>query len=139
MGQDVEIVDVSMRFGDIYAVRNINVHIEAGEFFSFLGPSGCGKTTLLRLVSGFMDPTKGQIKIDGKDMIGIGSNNRPTAMIFKKISDSVWKCAACPRRNELKRWKNSSNSWICIAPGIEKSVSSPAGRCSEWPSPELWR
>ncbi len=86
MGQDVEIVDVSMRFGDLYAVRNINVHIEAGEFFSFLGPSGCGKTTLLRLVSGFMDPTKGQIKIDGKDMIGIGSNNRPTAMIFQNLA-----------------------------------------------------
>lgn len=86
MGQDVEIADVSMRFGDFYAVRNINVHIEAGEFFSFLGPSGCGKTTLLRLVTGFMDPTKGQIKIDGKDMRGIGSNNRPTAMIFQNLA-----------------------------------------------------
>jgi len=86
MGQDVEIADVSMRFGDFYAARDINVHIEAGEFFSFLGPSGCGKTTLLRLVSGFMDPTKGQIKIGGKDMIGIGSNNRPTAMIFQNLA-----------------------------------------------------
>ncbi len=86
MGQDVEIADVSMRFGDFYAARNINVHIEAGEFFSFLGPSGCGKTTLLRLVSGFMDPTEGQIKIGGKDMRGIGSNNRPTAMIFQNLA-----------------------------------------------------
>ncbi len=86
MGQDVEIADVSMRFGDFYAARDINVHIEAGEFFSFLGPSGCGKTTLLRLVSGFMDPTKGQIKIGGKDMRGIGSNNRPTAMIFQNLA-----------------------------------------------------
>ncbi len=86
MGQDVEITDVSMCFGDVYAVRGINVHIEAGEFFSFLGPSGCGKTTLLRLVSGFMDPTKGQIKIGGKDMRGIGSNNRPTAMIFQNLA-----------------------------------------------------
>ncbi len=86
MGQDVEITDVGMRFGDFYAVHDINVHIEAGEFFSFLGPSGCGKTTLLRLVSGFMDPTKGQIKIGGKDMRGIGSNNRPTAMIFQNLA-----------------------------------------------------
>lgn len=86
MGQDVEIADVSMCFGDFYAVRDINVHIEAGEFFSFLGPSGCGKTTLLRLVSGFMDPTEGQIKIGGKDMRGIGSNNRPTAMIFQNLA-----------------------------------------------------
>ncbi len=86
MGQDVNIADVSMRFGDFYAARNINVHIKAGEFFSFLGPSGCGKTTLLRLVSGFMDPTKGKIHIGGKDMCGIGSNNRPTAMIFQNLA-----------------------------------------------------
>ena len=86
MGQDVEISGVSMRFGEVYAVRDINVHIQAGEFFSFLGPSGCGKTTLLRLISGFMDPSEGQIKIGGKDMCGIGSNNRPTAMIFQNLA-----------------------------------------------------
>lgn len=86
MGQDVEISGVGMRFDEAYAVRDINVHIQAGEFFSFLGPSGCGKTTLLRLVSGFMDPSEGQIKIGGKDMRGIGSNNRPTAMIFQNLA-----------------------------------------------------
>ncbi|WP_299983012.1 ABC transporter ATP-binding protein [Desulfobacula sp.] len=86
MGQDVELLDVSMRFGEFYAARNINVHIQAGEFFSFLGPSGCGKTTLLRLISGFMDPSEGQIKIGGKDMRGIGSNIRPTAMIFQNLA-----------------------------------------------------
>ncbi len=86
MGQDVEISGVGMRFGEVYAVRDINVHIQAGEFFSFLGPSGCGKTTLLRLVSGFMDPSEGHIKIGGKDMRGIGSNNRPTAMIFQNLA-----------------------------------------------------
>ena len=86
MGQDVEISGVGMRFGEFDAVRDINVHIQAGEFFSFLGPSGCGKTTLLRLVSGFMDPSEGQIKIGGKDMCGIGPNNRPTAMIFQNLA-----------------------------------------------------
>ncbi|WP_457551235.1 ABC transporter ATP-binding protein [Desulfobacula sp.] len=86
MGQDVDISGVGMRFGEFYAVRDINVHIHAGEFFSFLGPSGCGKTTLLRLVSGFMDPTEGHIKIGGKDMRGIGSNTRPTAMIFQNLA-----------------------------------------------------
>jgi spermidine/putrescine transport system ATP-binding protein len=86
MGQDVELLDVSMRFGEFYAARDINVHIQAGEFFSFLGPSGCGKTTLLRLVSGFMDPSEGQIKVGGKDMRGIGSNIRPTAMIFQNLA-----------------------------------------------------
>jgi spermidine/putrescine transport system ATP-binding protein len=86
MGQDVAISNVGMRFGDFYAVRDINVHIQAGEFFSFLGPSGCGKTTLLRLISGFIDPTEGKIRIGGKDMHGIGPNRRPTAMIFQNLA-----------------------------------------------------
>ena len=86
MGQDIDIVDVSMRFGDFYAIRNINVHIRAGEFFSFLGPSGCGKTTLLRLISGFIDPSEGEIRINGENMAGIGPNKRHTAMIFQNLA-----------------------------------------------------
>ena len=86
MGQDVAVSDVGMCFGSYWAVRNIDVHIRSGEFFSFLGPSGCGKTTLLRLISGFMDPSEGQIRINGQDMRGIGPNKRHTAMIFQNLA-----------------------------------------------------
>jgi spermidine/putrescine transport system ATP-binding protein len=88
VGQDVEIVNVSMRYegSDRFAVTDINVHIETGEFFSFLGPSGCGKTTILRLISGFLEPTKGEVRIGGKNMRGIGPNKRPTAMIFQNLA-----------------------------------------------------
>ena len=88
LGQDVEISDVSMRYEGSarFAVTDVNVHIKAGEFFSFLGPSGCGKTTLLRLVSGFLEPTKGEVRIGGKNMRGIGPNKRPTAMIFQNLA-----------------------------------------------------
>jgi len=87
-GQDVEIADVSMRYpgSKRYAVTDVSVHIQAGEFFSFLGPSGCGKTTLLRLVSGFIEPTKGEVLIGGQNMRGIGPNKRPTAMIFQNLA-----------------------------------------------------
>ena len=88
LGQDVEINDVSMRYegNQRYAVTDVNVQIKTGEFFSFLGPSGCGKTTLLRLVSGFLEPTKGEVRIGGKNMRGIGPNKRPTAMIFQNLA-----------------------------------------------------
>jgi len=88
LGQDVEIIDVGMHYeGNAKAaLNNINVHIKAGEFFSFLGPSGCGKTTLLRLIAGFLEPTEGQVQIGGKNMCGIGSNKRPTAMIFQNLA-----------------------------------------------------
>ena len=88
MGQDVAIDNVSMQYDGAagFAVTDINVDIQAGEFFSFLGPSGCGKTTLLRLVSGFLEPTKGAVRIGGKNMRGIGPNKRPTAMIFQNLA-----------------------------------------------------
>ncbi len=86
IGQDVEIVDVGKCFDGFWALRNINVHIEKGEFFSFLGPSGCGKTTILRLISGFLEPTGGQIRIGGRDMAGIGPNKRNTCLIFQNLA-----------------------------------------------------
>ena len=86
MGQHVELDAVTMRFGDFTAVRNVSMRIEAGEFFAILGPSGCGKTTLLRLISGFMEPSAGQVRIGGKDMRGTGPNGRPTALIFQNLA-----------------------------------------------------
>jgi spermidine/putrescine transport system ATP-binding protein len=94
MSQDILIDGVSMIYGGNAAVDNVTLDIRAGEFFSILGPSGCGKTTLLRLLSGFIMPTKGRILIGGRDMVGIGPNQRPTAMIFQSLAlfplMSVW-------------------------------------------------
>lgn len=86
MSRDVELDQVTMRFGEFTAVDQVSLHIKAGEFFSFLGPSGCGKTTILRMVSGFMDPTRGAIRIGGEDMRGVGPNKRPTALIFQNLA-----------------------------------------------------
>ncbi|MDQ2105746.1 ABC transporter ATP-binding protein [Azospirillum isscasi] len=86
MSQDVQLESVTMRFGSVTAVRNVSLTVGAGEFFSFLGPSGCGKTTILRMVSGFMEPTEGAIRIGGRDMRGIGPNKRPTALIFQNLA-----------------------------------------------------
>jgi len=83
---DVQLDEVWIRFGDFVAARDINISIRQGEFFSFLGPSGCGKTTLLRAVSGFLEPSQGRVSIGGRDMAGIGPNKRPTALIFQNLA-----------------------------------------------------
>ncbi|MCP5085302.1 MAG: ABC transporter ATP-binding protein [Rhodobacteraceae bacterium] len=85
-GVTVNLENVWIKFGDFVAVREANVNIKGGDFFSFLGPSGCGKTTILRAVSGFLDPSEGRVLIGGKDMAGIGPNKRPTALIFQNLA-----------------------------------------------------
>src|SRR5689334_18390937 len=86
MSEDVRLDHVTMRFGGLTAVDDVDLTIPAGEFFSFLGPSGCGKTTLLRLISGFVEPTAGAVRIGGRDMRGIGPNRRPRALIFQNLA-----------------------------------------------------
>ena len=86
MPNNVDLEHVTISFGDFVAVRNADLEIEGGEFFSFLGPSGCGKTTILRAVSGFIEPTEGIVRIGGEDMRGIGPNRRPTALIFQNLA-----------------------------------------------------
>ncbi len=86
MSADVELNNISVTFGSFYAAKNVSVKINQGEFFSFLGPSGCGKTTLLRAISGFLDPSEGKVLIAGQDMAGIGPNKRPTSLIFQNLA-----------------------------------------------------
>ena len=86
MSADVKFDNIWVRFGSFVAAREVNLHIQEGEFFTILGPSGCGKTTLLRCVSGFLNPSKGNIFIGGKNMAGIGPNKRPTALIFQNLA-----------------------------------------------------
>ena len=86
MSAGVELDHVTVRFGQFTAVDDATLDIKSGEFFSFLGPSGCGKTTILRTVSGFLDPSAGKVRIGGQDMAGIGPNKRPTALIFQNLA-----------------------------------------------------
>jgi len=86
MSAGIDLDDVCCDFGSFRAVDHANVSIRPGEFFSFLGPSGCGKTTILRMISGFIDPTAGVIRIGGKDVKGTRPNQRPTALIFQNLA-----------------------------------------------------
>ena len=82
----VELDGVEKHFGEVAALDGVSAQIRKGEFFSLLGPSGCGKTTLLRLIAGFEQPTKGNITIDGSQMHGVEANERPTNMVFQSYA-----------------------------------------------------
>jgi spermidine/putrescine transport system ATP-binding protein len=80
---DVEIVDVTKRFGDVTAVDRMQLRIDRGTFYSFLGPSGCGKTTTLRMIAGFEQPSEGEILLAGQPIAGVPPYRRNVNTVFQ--------------------------------------------------------
>jgi ABC-2 type transport system ATP-binding protein len=64
----IETTSLTRRFGDFTAVENVNLTVEAGQFFGFLGPNGAGKSTTIKMLTGLLAPTSGQIRILGADL-----------------------------------------------------------------------
>ena len=79
----LEIDKLRKVFGSNVGVQSFDIAVERGEFVSFLGPSGCGKTTTLRMVAGFEQPSSGEIRIDGRDVVGLRPNQRNIGMVFQ--------------------------------------------------------
>jgi spermidine/putrescine ABC transporter ATP-binding subunit len=74
---------VAKRYGEVPAVEALDLEIADGEFLTLLGPSGCGKTTTLRLIAGFIDPSRGRILFDGDDVTGVPPQKRNIGMVFQ--------------------------------------------------------
>lgn len=65
----IEVNGISREFGDFRAVDNISFSIQTGEIVGLLGPNGAGKTTTMRMITGYLQPTSGTVKIDGLDVV----------------------------------------------------------------------
>lgn len=88
----LNINNLSMRFdlpngGSVQALKNVNLDIKRGELMSVLGPSGCGKTTLLNIVAGFLAPTEGEIRLNGKIVTGPSAER---GMVFQQGALFEW-------------------------------------------------
>ena len=82
----ITLKSLSKRFGDMLAVDDVNLDVEAGTLVCLLGPSGCGKTTTLRMIAGFEEPSQGQVLIGDEDITRIPPYSRPTAMVFQSYA-----------------------------------------------------
>jgi spermidine/putrescine transport system ATP-binding protein len=80
---DVELLDVTKRFGEVVAVDAMTLRIPRGSFTSLLGPSGCGKTTTLRMIAGFEQPTEGEILLAGRPIAGVPPYQRSVNTVFQ--------------------------------------------------------
>lgn len=83
---DVELRGVGKTFRSEVVVRDLDLQIIPGEFFSILGPSGCGKTTILRLIAGFEKTSAGEVLIQGKPMNRIPAHRRPVNTVFQSYA-----------------------------------------------------
>jgi len=91
----IELQNISKVFplakGQLTALKDINLSIQDGEFVVIVGASGCGKTTLLNLMAGFIEPSAGQILLQGEAIQGI---NPRCGMIFQQYALFPWKTVA---------------------------------------------
>jgi len=82
----LEIENLHKSFGANTALHHFDMKIERGEFITFLGPSGCGKTTVLRMIAGFETPTRGVIRLDGRDVTHVRTRQRKVGMVFQSYA-----------------------------------------------------
>ena len=82
----VSIKDLSLNFGAVKVLQNLDVDIHEGEFLVLLGPSGCGKSTLLNCIAGLLDPSEGQIHIGGKNVTWEEPKDRGIGMVFQSYA-----------------------------------------------------
>jgi branched-chain amino acid transport system ATP-binding protein len=74
----LEVRNISKRFGNLTAVRDISLSVSKGELRAIIGPNGAGKTTFFNLISGFVRPTAGTILFDGRDVTALPAHQRVT-------------------------------------------------------------
>jgi putative spermidine/putrescine transport system ATP-binding protein len=82
----VQLRGVRKTFGDIVAVRGIDLEIQAGSFVTLLGPSGCGKTTVLRMIAGLEAASSGEIWIKGRRIDEVPIHKRNVGLVFQNYA-----------------------------------------------------
>src|SRR3990167_3801244 len=90
MASSLDIAGINKRFGkgdkSVEVLRKIDIHVAPGEFLILVGPSGCGKSTLLNIIAGLDEPTEGEIRIGGKNVVGMPPRDRDIAMVFQSYA-----------------------------------------------------
>ena len=104
---DLKLKEVSKRFGDVEAVRDLSLSVADGEFVVLLGPTGAGKTTTLRVIAGLERPDMGNVFIDGRIVTGQPPAQRDVAYVFQQYSLyphlTVYDNLAFPLRSPARR------------------------------------
>ncbi|MBT0570929.1 ABC transporter ATP-binding protein [Curvibacter sp. CHRR-16] len=90
MAASLQIAGIRKVFGKadktVEVLKKIDIDVAPGEFLILVGPSGCGKSTLLNIIAGLEDPTEGELRIAGKNVVGVAPAQRDIAMVFQSYA-----------------------------------------------------
>ncbi len=86
MTSSISVRDLTLNFGAVSVLKNLNLEVAEGEFIVLLGPSGCGKSTLLNCIAGLLDISDGQIWIKGKNVTWSEPSERGIGMVFQSYA-----------------------------------------------------
>lgn len=114
----IEIKEVSKSYGLDSILKNISLSVNSGEFLTLLGPSGCGKTTLLKIISGFEEPSAGAIYMHGKCINNLPPQKRNVHTVFQSyalfphlsVFENVAFALRCKKINENEISKRVADS-----------------------------
>ena len=79
--------NISKNYGDVEALKDLTLEFPQGQLTSLLGPSGCGKTTLLKIIAGLLEPTSGEVEVNGRPVTGPGPDR---AFVFQDFALLPW-------------------------------------------------
>lgn len=85
-GAEVRLQGIAKRYGQVTAVKPLDLVIQGGTLVTLLGPSGCGKTTLLRMIAGLEQSSEGKLFIGGKDVTLLSAGERNVSMVFQSYA-----------------------------------------------------
>ena len=84
----LEVKNLAKKYGDFTAVDGVSFNIERGEIFGFLGPNGAGKTTTIKMLTGLLKPTSGEIIMNGQDLLASETNFKNARRVMGYIPDT---------------------------------------------------
>lgn len=82
----IEVTGLTKHYHDFIALDGIDLSADHGELVSLLGPSGCGKSTTLRSIAGFLEPSGGDIRVDGQSILNLPTNRRDFGVVFQNYA-----------------------------------------------------
>ena len=145
----LELDRVGKQFGAQTVVDDFTLAVRKGEFISFLGPSGCGKTTTLQMIAGFLDLSRGAIRLEERDLARVHPAKRGLGIVFQSYALFPHMTAAenvafglemrrLPRGERAERVRAALTWSVSPATRSAIHVACPAVNSSAWRWPARW-